>query len=120
MCTKERKYLSEIAHYYGTLLSAEEPKEEYLDVEFVNMWYAFHLQKLINSVCGLELVCKNKYIPKETIMELIKFHDNSYRYIPKNCTRAEAIPKVKQVNDYLMKKIRPIISVILEMDKEAV
>lgn len=120
MCTKERKYLSEIAHYYGTLLSAEEPKEEDLDAEFANIWYALHLQKLINSVCGLEFVCRNKYIPKETITELIKFYDYSYKYIPKNCTRAEAIPKVKQVNDYLMKKIRPIISVILEMDKEAV
>lgn len=121
MDAKERNYLDEIARYYIVLLSAEEPKQEDLNAEFAYGWYSLYLQRLTNSLCGLDLLYENKYIPHNDVTELIEFNYEKHKYIPSyKYTRAEAVPKVKQVNDYLMKKIRPIISVILEMDKEAV
>ena len=115
MNTKEKKYLDEIAHYYSVVLSAETPKQEDLNAEFANIWYSLHLQKLINSICGLELLCRNKYISNDTIMELIKLNDNSFDYVPSHTyTRAEAIPKVKKINEYLFRKIEPILSVIYQ------
>lgn len=120
MTFREKKLLNEITSYSETLSSAEEPEENTLGWEFADLWYSLYVQRLINSACGLDLLCRSKYESDYDIMELIRFCDNKHKYIPRKCTRAEAIPKVKQINNYLTKKIKPIVLVALNMDKEAV
>lgn len=128
MTTKAEKYLKEIVFHFKVLVSAEEPKQEDLDSDFVFIWYNLHLSRLVNAVCGFNFEYKYKYISKESIRQLILLHDRGYIelsnnqqiYIPKYCTRAEAVPRITLINKYIFIKIKPIISIILERAQQPV